>query len=84
MPVEIYGCSDCWFTIIARGGRKGEFHQAVQNRQESYAYVRRKVKFRDSVYLKVSPTKDTIRFRFSGKLKPEYIGPLILLQELEI
>ena len=56
--------------------------KASQDRQKSYADVRRKdLEFEvgDSVYLKVSPTKGTVRFGFSGKLKPRYIGPFDII-----
>ena len=56
--------------------------KASQDRQKSYEDVRRKdLEFEvgDSVYLKVSPTKGTVRFGFSGKLKPRYIGPFDII-----
>ena len=45
--------------------------KASQDRQKSYADVRRKdleFKVGDSVYLKVSPTKGTVRFGFLENL----------------
>ena len=56
--------------------------KASQDRQKSYADVRRKdleFKVRDSVYLKVSSTKLAVRFGFSGKLKPRYICPFDII-----
>ena len=54
--------------------------KTAQDRQKSYADVRRKkLEFQvgDSVYLKISPTKGTMRFGFSGKLKLGTLGPLM-------
>ena len=34
------------------------------------------------MYLKVSPTKGTTRFGFSGKLKPRYIGPFDIIARI--
>ena len=59
--------------------------KTAQDRQKSYADVRRKkLEFQvgDSIYLKISPTKGTMRFRFSGKLKPRYIGPFDVIQRV--
>ena len=59
--------------------------KASQDRQKSYADVRRKdLEFEvgDSVYLKVSPTKGNVRFGFSGKLKPRYIGPFDIIARI--
>jgi hypothetical protein len=47
--------------------------KVAQSRQKSYADKRRKdlsFKIRDFVYLKVSPTRGTRRFRVKGKLAP--------------
>ena len=38
-----------------------------------------KFKVGDSVYLKISLAKGTVRFGFSGKLKPRYIGPFNII-----
>ena len=59
--------------------------KTAQDRQKSYADVRRmKLEFQvgDSVYLKISPTKGTMRFGFSGKLKPRYIGPFDVIRKV--
>ena len=59
--------------------------KTAQDRQKSYADVRRKkLEFQvgDSVYLKISPTKGTMTFRFSGKLKPRYIGPFDVIKRV--
>ncbi|GJS84003.1 putative reverse transcriptase domain-containing protein [Tanacetum coccineum] len=52
--------------------------QAANDRQKSYADVRRKpLEFQvgDKVMLKVSPWKGVIRFGKQGKLNPRYLGP---------
>ena len=36
----------------------------------------------DSVYLKISPTKGVMRFGFSGKPKPRYIGPFDVIRKV--
>ena len=59
--------------------------KTAQDRQKSYADVRRKkLEFQvgDNVYLKISPTKGTMRFGFSGKLKPRYIGPFDVIRRV--
>ena len=59
--------------------------KASQDRQKSYADVRMndlEFEVGDSVYLKVSPTKGTVRFGFSGKLKPRYIGPFDIIARI--
>ena len=56
--------------------------QTAQNRQKSYADIRRQpLKFQvgDHVFLKVSPTKGVKRFGIKGKLSPRYIGPFEIL-----
>ena len=50
----------------------------AQNRQKSYADVRRRpleFKAGDHVFLKVMPKRGVIRFGKRGKLSPRYIGP---------
>jgi hypothetical protein len=51
--------------------------KAVQSRQRSYAYTRRRelsFEVGDYVYLKVSPIRGTKRLGVKGKLAPRYIG----------
>jgi hypothetical protein len=51
--------------------------KVAQSRQKSYADKRRRdlsFEIGDFVYLKVSPTKGTHRFRVKGKLAPRYVG----------
>ncbi|XP_057487534.1 uncharacterized protein LOC130773607 [Actinidia eriantha] len=53
--------------------------RTAQSRQKSYADKRRKdLEFSqgDHVFLKVSPSRDIIRFGMKGKLNPRYIGPV--------
>jgi hypothetical protein len=55
---------------------------AAQSRQKSYADVRRQdLEFvvGDQVLLRVSPTKEVVRFGVSGKLSPKYIRPFTIL-----
>jgi hypothetical protein len=50
----------------------------AQSRQKSYADKRRRdlsFEIGDFVYLKVSPTRGTPRFKVKGKLAPRYVGP---------
>ncbi|GKA00981.1 putative reverse transcriptase domain-containing protein [Tanacetum coccineum] len=52
--------------------------QAAQDRQKSYADLKRKpMEFEvgDRVMLKVSPWKGVVRFGKRGKLNPRYVGP---------
>ena len=59
--------------------------KAAQDRQKSYADTRRRdLEFQvgELVYLKASPTKEVIRFRTSGKLKPRFIGPFAILDQV--
>nr|GEX90245.1 putative reverse transcriptase domain-containing protein [Tanacetum cinerariifolium] len=59
--------------------------QATQDRQKSYADVRRKpLEFQvgDRVMLKVSPWKGVVRFGKRGKLNPRYIGPFKVLAKV--
>lgn len=51
--------------------------RATQSRHKSYVACRkRNLKFEvgDLVFLRVSPTKEVVRFRVRGKLSPRYIG----------
>jgi hypothetical protein len=60
--------------------------KAAQNRQKSYAdHRRRALQFEigDYVYLRVSPTKGTQRFRVKGKLAPRYVGPYKITERCE-
>jgi hypothetical protein len=53
--------------------------KVAQSRQKSYADKRRRdlsFEIGDFVYLKVSPMRDTLRFKVKGKLAPRYVGPL--------
>nr|GEZ99780.1 reverse transcriptase domain-containing protein [Tanacetum cinerariifolium] len=59
--------------------------QATQERQKSYADVRRKpleFQFDDRVMLKVSPWKGVVRFGKQQKLNPRYIGPFKVLAKV--
>ncbi|GKF18684.1 hypothetical protein Tco_0063602, partial [Tanacetum coccineum] len=59
--------------------------QAAQDRQKSYADVRRKpLEFQvgDQVMLKVSPWKGVIHFGKRGKLNPRYMGPFKVLAKV--
>nr|GFA02225.1 putative reverse transcriptase domain-containing protein [Tanacetum cinerariifolium] len=59
--------------------------QATQDRQKSYADVRRKpLEFQvgDRVMLKVSLWKGVVHFRKWGKLNPRYIGPFKVLAKV--
>ena len=61
--------------------------QAAQNRQKSYADIRRReLEFQvgDHVFLKVSPTKGIRRFGIKGKLSPHYIGPFEILERIGV
>jgi hypothetical protein len=52
--------------------------KTAQSRQQSYADTRRRdlsFEVEDYAYLKVSPIRGIKRFRFKGKLAPQYIGP---------
>jgi hypothetical protein len=56
--------------------------KVAQSRQKSYAYKRRidlSFEIRDVVYLKVSPTRATRRFRVKDKLAPRYVGPFKII-----
>ncbi|XP_042038313.1 uncharacterized protein LOC121784216 [Salvia splendens] len=57
----------------------------AQDRKKSYVDARRtKLKFNigDKVFLKVSPSKGITRFGIKGKLKPRFIGPYEILDEV--
>ncbi|KAD4386310.1 hypothetical protein E3N88_26479 [Mikania micrantha] len=59
--------------------------RAVQDRQKSYADVRRKpLSFQvgDRIMLKVSPWKGVVRFGKRGKLNPRYIGPFEIIAKV--
>ena len=59
--------------------------RAAQDRQKSYADVRRRpLEFNvgDHVFLKVSPLKGSVRFGQKGKLSPRYIGHFEVLQRV--
>lgn len=63
----------------------GQKYKVAQDRQKNYADVRRKeqeFQVGDSVFLKVSPTKVTIRFGFSGILEPRCIGPFDIIARI--
>jgi hypothetical protein len=52
--------------------------KVAQSRQKSYVDKRRRdlsFEIGDFVYLKVSPTRGTHRFKVKGKLAPRYVGP---------
>ncbi|KAA0050197.1 pol protein [Cucumis melo var. makuwa] len=57
----------------------------AQNRQKSYANVRRKdLEFEvgDMVFLKVAPMKGVLRFEKKGKLSPRFVGPFEILERI--
>ncbi|XP_047961474.1 uncharacterized protein LOC125206235 [Salvia hispanica] len=57
----------------------------AQDRQKSYADVRRTdLQFQagDKGFLKVPPSKGITRFGVKGKLKPHFIGPYEILEEV--
>ena len=57
----------------------------AQDRQKSYADARRtnlQFKAGDKVFLKVSPSKGITRFGVKGKLRPRFIGPYEILEEV--
>ncbi|KAL1548677.1 hypothetical protein AAHA92_16881 [Salvia divinorum] len=57
----------------------------AQDRQKSYADVRRTdlwFNAGDKVFLKVSPSKGITRFGVKGKLKPHYVGPYEILENV--
>ncbi|GJZ86989.1 putative reverse transcriptase domain-containing protein [Tanacetum coccineum] len=59
--------------------------QAAQDRQKSYADLKRKpMEFQvgDKVMLKVSPWKGVVRFGKRGKLNPRYVGPFKVLEKV--
>src|ERR1043166_4966909 len=59
--------------------------KAAQDRQKSYADVRRKpLEFSvgDNVLLKVSPWKGVVRFVKRGKLGPRFIGPFKIIERI--
>ncbi|GKU99598.1 hypothetical protein SLEP1_g12422 [Rubroshorea leprosula] len=59
--------------------------RAAQSKQKSYADRRRRdLEFEvgDHVFLKVSPTRDVLRFGIGGKLSPRYIGPYPILERI--
>ncbi|GJX23080.1 putative reverse transcriptase domain-containing protein [Tanacetum coccineum] len=59
--------------------------QAAQDRQKSYADLKRKpmeFKVGDRVMLKVSPWKRVVRFGKRGKLNPRYVGPFKVLDKV--
>ncbi|GJY00885.1 putative reverse transcriptase domain-containing protein [Tanacetum coccineum] len=59
--------------------------QAAQDRQKSYADLKRKpMEFEvgDRVMLKVSPWKGVVRFGKRGKLNPRYVGPFKVLAKV--
>nr|GEU34348.1 putative reverse transcriptase domain-containing protein [Tanacetum cinerariifolium] len=59
--------------------------QAAQDRQKSYADLKRKLmefEVGDRVMLKVSPWKRVVRFSKRGKLNPRYVGPFKVLAKV--
>ena len=59
--------------------------KAAQDRQKSYADNRRKpLEFQvgDTVFLKVSPWKGTVRFGKKGKLSPRFVGPFKITRRI--
>ncbi|XP_021752467.1 uncharacterized protein LOC110717973 [Chenopodium quinoa] len=59
--------------------------QAAQDRQKSYADLKRReeeFEVGDKVLLKVSPMKGVMRFGKKEKLSPKYIGPHEILQRI--
>jgi len=59
--------------------------RAAQDRQKSYTDVRRRpliFNIGDHVFLKISPSKGSLRFGKKAKLTPRYIGPFEILQKV--
>ncbi|XP_074296964.1 uncharacterized protein LOC141627631 [Silene latifolia] len=59
--------------------------KAAQDRQKSYADVRRRpleFEVSDLVFLKVSPMKGVKRFGIKGKLSPKFIGPYPIVERV--
>ncbi|GKF25067.1 hypothetical protein Tco_0080961, partial [Tanacetum coccineum] len=59
--------------------------QAAHDRQKSYADLKHKpMEFQvgDEVMLKVSPWKGVVRFGKRGKIKPRYVGPFKVLEQV--
>jgi hypothetical protein len=59
--------------------------KVARSRQKSYAdFHRRDLQFkkRDKVFLKVSPTRGTLRFGQKGKLSRRYIGPYDIVSKI--
>jgi hypothetical protein len=59
--------------------------QAAQDRQQSWADVRRRhLEFEvgDHVFLRISPTRGVIRFGRRGKLSPRFIGPFDVVERV--
>jgi ribosomal protein L21E len=59
--------------------------EATRQRQRRYADPkRREVEFEvgDKVFLKISPSKGTVRFHMRGKLNPRFIGPFEILKRV--
>ena len=57
----------------------------AQDRQKSYADARRAysaVQGGRQIFLKVSPSKGITRFGVKGKLRPRFIGPYEILEEV--
>nr|GEW64738.1 putative reverse transcriptase domain-containing protein [Tanacetum cinerariifolium] len=64
---------------------KGWRIQVAQDRQKSYADLKRKpmeFKVGDRVMLKVSPWKGVVRFGKRGKLNPRFVGPFKVLTKV--
>ena len=59
--------------------------QTAKSRQKRYADLRRrKFEFQvgNHVFLKMSPTKEVMRFGFRGKLSPRFVGPFEVLEKV--
>ena len=60
--------------------------KATQDRQKKWTDAnRRLLEFAvdDHVFLKISPTREVIRFGSSGKLSPRYIRPFDIVEQVE-
>nr|GEY21155.1 putative reverse transcriptase domain-containing protein [Tanacetum cinerariifolium] len=75
---------NCYDVKLSDGKIVGRI-QATQDRQKSYADLKRKpidFEVRDRVMLKVSPWKEVVRFGTRDKLNPRYVRPFKVLAKV--